>query len=280
MSLRLHPAKDSEVDRIWPAVKAAHLFDAPEAFDAFRMGGPWRILVGRDGKGAVVERWRAHLDILAIRGLWCSRQEIPDAVEEVARVAREQGFGHVLSPLVPRESAPDYERAGMRLTQSIVAMRCDLNRSPAGAQMPAHCTLRPARVDDLPAILGVDHSSFDEFWWYGQDQLTDYLARDRMVLAEVNAQVIGYTLCTVERGVATLGRLAVSPADRRCGVGSGLLSDAMVYSRRAGARYLSLCTQEENAASRALYRAAGMRELFGRLVFLMCAVGPSAPRGS
>ncbi|MDP2183629.1 MAG: GNAT family N-acetyltransferase [Actinomycetota bacterium] len=279
MAPRLHVAKDDEVDRLWPALKAAHLFDDPEALEAFRMGGPWRVLVGPGGTGAVVERWRRHLDILAIRGLWCSRHEIPGAVDEVARVAREQGLGRILSPLVPKEAAPDYTRAGMQLAQSIVAMRCDLNRSPVGDSVPARCRVRPCTAADLSAILDVDHASFDEFWQYGPEQIAEYLSRDRIVLAEVNAQVIGYTLCTVERGAATLGRLAVLPAHRRAGIGSELLSDAMLYARRAGARYLSLCTQEENAASRALYRAAGMRELLGRLVFLIRAVGPTAPKG-
>ncbi|MDZ4064822.1 MAG: GNAT family N-acetyltransferase, partial [Coriobacteriia bacterium] len=271
MTPRLHPAKDDEVDRLWPALKAAHLFDDLEALEAFRMGGPWRVLMGPGGTGAVVERWRRRLDILAIRGLWCSRHEIPGAVDEVARVAREQGLGRVLSPLVPKEAAPDYERAGMQLAHSIVAMRCDLNRSAVRENGSAPCLLRPCTAADLPAVLDVDNASFDEFWQYGPEQLAEYLARNRIVLAEVNAQVIGYTLCTVERGVATLGRLAVLPAYRRAGIGFELLSDTMLYSRRAGARYLSLCTQEENAASRALYRAAGMRELFGRLVFLMRA---------
>lgn len=278
MSQHLHAANDAEAERLWPVVKMAHLFDDPDSFATFRNGGPWRVLAGPGGVGALVERWRDHLDILAVRGLWCSPRDIPDTIEEIVRVAREQGFGRVLSPLVPKEFTGPYERSGMQLAQSIIAIRNDV-RDVAGEVRPESVLLRSGLPEDVPAVLAVDHGSFDEFWQYGLEQLAEHLLRDRVVLAEVNAQVIGYTHCTVERGAVTLGRLAVLPAHRRTGVGSALLSDVMLYAGRAGARHVDLCTQEENDASRALYQRAGMRELHGRLAFLMRTIDPAKNGG-
>ena len=91
----------------------------------------------------------------------------------------------------------------------------------------------------------------------------------RVVVASMSEQVIGYTWCTMDRGIGTLGRLAVLPEHRRHGAGGWLLGDALAYMARNGAEVLSLCTQEDNAASRALYARAGLRELPERLVFLI-----------
>jgi len=84
--------------------------------------------------------------------------------------------------------------------------------------------------------------------------------------------VLGYTLCTVSRGAGVLVRLAVARGARRCGVGSALLADAARYVERAGAITLTLCTQETNEASRALYARAGMTEVEERYVLALLGV--------
>jgi len=266
----LHPASADEADKVWPAVNAAHLFDSHAAFQRLRSGAPWKLQVTTRGEAVVLEEWRSHLDVLAMRGLWCSGDRVRPLADQIARIAAAQGYGRLLSPLVAEEVAPVYERARFSAHDSIVALRLDRGAwSDAGAAPPAGVRLRQALADDLPALVRIDAECFDDFWRYDPDHLARYLVEDRLVVAEGTEDVVGYTLATVVRGSATLGRLAVKPSARGRGTGEALLREALSWLVRRGVGTVSLCTQEYNLASRALYKKVGLTELTGRLVFLM-----------
>jgi len=272
----LHAAGPDERDALWPAVKAAHLFDSRERFERFYAEAPWRVQVTGRGEAVVAEEWRSHLDVLALRGLWASSGRIPALIDQIGGIAAEHGFGRILSPLVASEVAPVYERAGLAFHGAIVALRLDRASWHRGEVRPASgVLLRPAEADDLPRLVSIDAECFDEFWRYDAERLARYFVEDRMVVAEGPGGVIGYTLATVVWQSATLGRLAVTPAARHLGTGEALLREALGYLVDTGAGTVSLCTQEENLASRALYRKVGLNELTGRLVFL---IGPAETR--
>ena len=55
--------------------------------------------------------------------------------------------------------------------------------------------------------------------------------------------------------------------------GTMLVRDVLAYVRGAGAKHATLCTQTDNAASRALYARTGFRDT-GRL-FVLLRFGPS-----
>lgn len=57
-----------------------------------------------------------------------------------------------------------------------------------------------------------------------------------------------------------LNDLFVSPQARRAGVARSLLDAAAGFARQQGAAYITLETMRDNAAARALYRAAGWHE--------------------
>lgn len=276
----LHPASADEADTVWPAVNAAHLFDSHARFRQFRSEAPWRLQVTSRGEAVVLEEWRSHLDVLAMRGLWCAGDRIPPLADQIARVAAGQGYGRLLSPLVATAVAPIYERARFSVHGSIVALRLDRgawkHEEPHLAQ---GVRLRRALADDLPALVCIDAQCFDDFWRYDLNHLARYLVEDRLVVAEGPEGLIGYTLATVVRGSGTLGRLAVKPSARSLGTGEALLREALSYLLQTGVGTVSLCTQEENLASRTLYRKVGLAELTGRLLFLVKPTG-SAEEGS
>lgn len=275
----LHPASAGEADALWPAVNAAHLFDSHARFQQFRADAPWRVQVTDGGEAVVLEEWRSHLDVLAMRGLWCAGDRVPELAGQIARLAAGQGYGRVLSPLVAEEVASVYERADMTVCDTIVALRLDRRGSEiARPDLPAGVRLRHALADDLPELVRIDAECFNDFWRYDADRLSRYFVEDRLMVAEGPEGVIGYTLSTVVRGSGTLGRLAVRPSDRHRGTGEALLRDALAYLVRTGVGTVSLCTQEDNQASRALYRKIGMTELSGRLVFLMGPAGHAGKR--
>lgn len=270
----LHPASDSEAEQIWPAVAAAHLFDTRERFARFRAEAPWRVQVTGRGEAVVLERWRATLDILAVRGLWCGADRVPDLLRQVKRLAAGYGFGRLLSPLVAEEVAPLYERAGLGVHESIVALR--LERRSRLYEVPSVVSgvrFRGALADDLAAVVRIDAECFDEFWRYDSEYLAHAFVEDRLAVAEGAEGVIGYTLSTVVGSSGTLGRLAVTPSERHRGVGRALLHEALAHLVRSGSGTISVCTQEDNLASRSLYRRAGLTELSGRLVFLLGTTG-------
>ncbi len=273
----LHPANEAEAARVWPAVAAAHLFDSRARFERFHAEAPWRVHVTDQGEAVVFERWRAHLEVLALKGLWAAPGRVPAVVRAAARVAAGQGFSTLLSPLVAEEAASAYRAAGMADHAAVVVLRYDRHASPPlDASPPAGTVLRRALPADLASVARIDAACFDAFWRYDPDRLAGYLVEDRLMVAEEDGQVIGYTLSTLVRESATIGRLAVDPAARRRGIGKALLADALSYLARTGAGSVSLCTQEENRASRELYRSVGLRELQGRLLFLTCPTGAGA----
>jgi len=220
---------------------------------------PWRVQVTDEGDAVILEQWRTHLDYLAIGGLWCADRDIAHIVGQIPPVARRQGFSAVLSPIVSRSATRPYEQAGMAVAhECVVCVR-------ASGPLPnrtrrCEVALRHACVGDASALTGLDAACFDEFWRCDLERMGGYLATQRGVVAEVDGSAVGYTLCTAEPEGGVIGRLAVAPSHRRLGIGYTLLGDALEHLSARGAREVTLCTQVENHASRALYAAAGFRE--------------------
>ncbi|MBA4370476.1 MAG: hypothetical protein C0418_02725 [Coriobacteriaceae bacterium] len=269
MKASLRRAGPADLAAVWPAVSAARLFATPYDLEYFARVVPWGVQVTPGGEAVVLERWREHLDILAMRGVWCAERRVPAIVGQVRAIAADLGFGRVLSPLVSEGAAEAYRRAGMMRVERIVSLRLDgPPRDVRSVAPPPGVVLAEGGRDDLDALLGADEECFDGFWHYDRASLERYLSVERAGLALREGQVIGYTLCTVHAGVGTLGRLAVVPGERGRGVGSALLSDALAHMGREGATSVSLCTQESNDGSRRMYARAGMRESPARVVFL------------
>ncbi|MEO7428014.1 MAG: GNAT family N-acetyltransferase, partial [Acidimicrobiales bacterium] len=133
---------------------------------------------------------------------------------------------------------------------------------PARSAAPA---LRRGRRADRPALLDVDAAAFPPFWRLDGAALDDALtatpaSRLRVVdLPDDRPGLAGYAITGRAGPRGYLQRLAVDPTQQRRGVGSTLVSDALVWLRRWGAREVLVNTQEDNAAALALYEALGFR---------------------
>lgn len=263
----LRPAGAGDLNAVWVAVKALRLFESREALEASWCGAPWRVQVSEAGDAAVVELWRRHLSLLAIKGLWCAERDMPGILTDLLSLAHTQGFDDLLSPLVPEALLAPYETAGMRVAHRGVTMRTKGPKPHEDALAPG-VALRLAGEADLAGILAVDEASFVPFWRYDTPSLVTLLGTHRAVVATSAEEVIGYTLCTVDRDEGVLGRLAVVPRERGRGIGAALLDDALGYLTRAGVRGVTLYTQEENRISRALYESRGFRQMQGAACFL------------
>jgi GNAT superfamily N-acetyltransferase len=262
-------ATAEECERIWLGVSADRLIDSAEELRDYHQSAPWSVRVAGRGEAALLGTWRIHLDVLSMRGVWCSERHVPDFAQDAVEVARERGFRRVLSPLLPRDLLGGYRRAGMRELEPIVAIQGvpdALRLSPP----PSGVKLRQAVSQDAETIARLDADCFDDFWRYDAEELSKLLIRERCTLAESGkGELIGYTLATVSRGAAVLSRLCTAPSSRRTGVGSALLSDVGQWCREAGASTVALCTQEANLGSRALYASAGLVEIKDRYAIAM-----------
>ena len=264
MSVTLRTATAEECRRLWPAINAERIFPSADAFYAYHEAAPWRVRVADKGIASILGAWREHLPVLAMRGVWCAERHVPAVCADAQAVAAQQGFAQLMSPLLPTVLLDRYRRSGMRVHQRVVAIQ-GVPELVLPADPPPDVRFRPASASDLSALAVLDAACFDTFWRYGRSELAELISDERAVVAETGPGVlIGYTLATVSRGAATLGRLAVAPAGRRCGVGRALVSDVATWAVDAGALTLGLCTQDDNVGSRALYATCGLHEIDDR----------------
>ena len=169
-----------------------------------------------------------------------------------------------------RRATPTWRSACTR-SERIVALQGTVGDATAH-RLPAGLRIRPATPADVSDLERVDRACFTEFWRYGPAELSDSLRSERVTVVESARGVIdGYSTCAAYGATVTVGRLAVAPEARRQGIARALLSDVASWAERSGAYTLSLCTQEANDASRALYAAAGLAELPER--YLLAAGG-------
>lgn len=128
---------------------------------------------------------------------------------------------------------------------------------------PVHC--RSARPADLDELLRLEAQFPGDRISRRQMRLHARHAGGMRVLVE-GTRLLGYALLLFRRRsrVARIYSLVVDAGQRGRGLGRELLADAEVLARRRGARALRLEVREDNAAARALYGAAGYREIARR----------------
>ncbi len=273
----LSAATAEQAHVLWPAVRASRLFASAEGFEAFRLADPWRVRVTERGEGVVMSTWRQHLEVLAIKGLWASPARIAAITGECATVAADHGFGSILSPLLTIDALAPYLESGFKLAERIVVLQ-GLVDEVARAGGRAGVVTRAAVTEDLDAMEAIDAACFDAFWGYRRPELAEALRAEHVIVAtDASGSVVGYASCAAHGGSVTVGRLAVDPATQRRGVGTSLLASCARWAAECDAFALSLCTQEHNRASRALYAGAGLHELPDRYALAARATEVASP---
>lgn len=263
-----HAASAREIDRLARTLLGTNTFADAEELETAHRDEPWRIQVSSRGDVAVLGRWRDHLSILEIQALWCPASRISPAVTHFLDLGRRLGYTDVVSPPTPVEESRPYEAAGMHACVTVAAFLLDGLGEVPDRPLPEGLTLRAAGHRDIPTIIEVDSRSFDPFWRYDARHLARFCSTGHLTLAERDGEAVGYTLCTVDAGFGLLGRLGVTPARRRQGIGSALLLDAVSRVREHGGERLSLSTQIDNMPSQRLYRKMLFRDTGRRYAFL------------
>jgi ribosomal-protein-alanine N-acetyltransferase len=121
--------------------------------------------------------------------------------------------------------------------------------------------IRPARLSDLPDLVGLEEQLFPDDAWSG-DQLTDELTGPhRQVWVWVDDAVCGYAVTMTVGDIADLQRIGVHPARQRSGIAKALLTAAMEAAKAGRADRMLLEVSAANTAAVGLYAAAGFTEI-------------------
>ena len=116
--------------------------------------------------------------------------------------------------------------------------------------------IRAASISDLQAILHIDHTAFEPLWRYSTGMLRLALMRAEFAtVAYQGSNIIGYLLASRNKGKTLLARLVVTPDCQHRGFGRALTINMLRNFAGDQSSTVDVNTQEDNAASIALYRA-------------------------
>ena len=126
-------------------------------------------------------RGATHLDVLAMRGVWCSERHVSAFARDAADVSDGAWFRRVLSPLLPVDLLGGYRHVGMHDLAPIVAIQGTPDHMPV-ADVPPGVDAATRRPPQTPwRVARLDAECFEEFWRYGADELAELLSRERCI---------------------------------------------------------------------------------------------------
>jgi ribosomal-protein-alanine N-acetyltransferase len=121
--------------------------------------------------------------------------------------------------------------------------------------------VRPATLQDIPALLRLDELAFTEDMWRNNyDAFRRCLTQmPHFVVAEQKGQVVGYQFSTIRGSEGYLARVAVHPQAQGRHIGARLLVEAIDFFRGRRVLDIVLNTQRDNYKAQRLYRWFGFQ---------------------
>lgn len=114
--------------------------------------------------------------------------------------------------------------------------------------------IRPFELADLTAVLSIEQAS-SPCPWKAEFFLGElHKPYARVLVAELQGEVVGYLCCWFVVDEVQILNLAVHPGCRRHGVAKALLQAMLAAARHAGMRSVSLEVRRGNMPARALYQ--------------------------
>ncbi len=155
-----------------------------------------------------------------------------------------------------------FEQEGFRRISSVRNMAWQKQPLPPRRPLPPQFTLRPMTIEDLNAVLALDHQAFPNPWRMTAPDL-QRVAQEAVVKTVIEGPegLAGYQISTMGLRGGHLARLAVHPAAQRMGLGFALVYDALTHFLQEGAEWVTVNTWGDNQAAVQLYRRFGFRFL-------------------
>ena len=161
-------------------------------------------------------------------------------------------------------------RNGFTHHQDVIVFIFDA-QPPRPPQVDPRINLREMGEGDLEKVKTVDNLAFEPIWRLSSEDLRCAFAKSSYcTVAELDGEIIGYTMSSSSGVYAHLARLAVHPGLQRQHLGFALVQDLLDhFIYRLNYWGVTLNTQDNNGSSLALYRKIGFRETGERFpVFL------------
>jgi ribosomal-protein-alanine N-acetyltransferase len=118
--------------------------------------------------------------------------------------------------------------------------------------------LRPATVEDVPAVLSLERAAFGVDAWSEASVREELTGPRRVSLVACDPGVVGYVVTASAGDVVDLQRIAVHPRRRRHGLARSLLA---LVCAQADEDRMMLEVAAGNAPARAFYAAEGFTEV-------------------
>lgn len=110
-------------------------------------------------------------------------------------------------------------------------------------------SLRPARLDDIPALQSVERDADARFGVAGEvipdDDARRAVDAGKITVAEVDGAVVGWVYLGAIAGEPCIGQISVTIAQGRKGIGTALLTHAIAQARARGAASVVLNTERD-----------------------------------
>lgn len=122
--------------------------------------------------------------------------------------------------------------------------------------------IREMMEEDLKAVFNLDGQAF-EYEWRNSARALELAYRQSSLatVIEDGGKLIGYQISTTSMGGGHLARLAVHSEARNQGIGYTLVYHLLEELQKRGIHQVTVNTQQDNAASLALYARAGFRQV-------------------
>ena len=122
-------------------------------------------------------------------------------------------------------------------------------------------SIRRMAVDDIPAVVALDHMSFSLPWPERsfRFELTENSA-SRCWVAESDGKIVGMIVAWLLVDEAHIATIATHPDFRRRGIARKLLTHALHFMKGEGAQSSFLEVRESNSAAQEMYRKLGYEE--------------------
>ncbi len=227
-----------------------------------------------DGARFRAGRWRARGDLAYLVPLSPAHTLTTEALAKARAALDSQGFDEIVTAAVAPPERAAFLLDGFEERERLHLLKHDLKG------LPRRPSRRPSwrrglRIErgtrsDRPAVLDLDHRTFDDFWQLDDEGLSDAMNATPVSRLRVirDPDIVGYAVAGRAGNQGFLQRLAVDPSRQGNGLGRALVVDALRWMSRRGATVGWVNTQEANEPALALYEHLGFRPADHRLTVL------------